>query len=216
MKKLIIGTLLLLPIIAGAQGAEPFVFLTWRADSYAPAEFRGKVFPTAYSKITAAVSVLDGGRITDLSRARVNWFLDDDLIAGGPGLVRTSFAAPEPAGALRDLRVEISDFPGGLLLKTVEIPVVPPEVVIETPLPERKFSSESVVLTAKPYFWNSAAGLAYNWKVNGQTASDGSGSLRVNLNPGITPGYEVRAKVTAYNPVYALESAVKTLLLVFE
>lgn len=216
MKKLIVGALLLLPVLAGAQGAEPFVLLTWRADSYAPAEFRGKAFPTAYSKITAAVSVLDGGRIADLSRATVSWFLDNDLIAGGPGLVRTSFAAPEPAGALRDLRVEISNFPGGLLLKTVEIPVVLPEVVIEAPFPDRKFSSESIVLTAKPYFWRSAAGLAYNWKVNGQTASDNSGSLRVNLKPGIAPGYNVRAEVTAYNPVYTLESAVKMLSLVFE
>lgn len=225
MKKIIIKTFSVIFIAAlffthkpaAAQAPEPFILLTWRANSYAPAEFRGKVLPTAYTGISAGVEVISSGKIADLARATVNWYWDNDLIASGSGLRQITFNAPETGNTVRDLRVEVFGVGDGLLIKTVEIPVVRPEVVIEAPFPERTFSGGQVTLTAKPYFFNSIPGLVFNWKVNGRApeSRDNSGVLQVSLNPGTAPGFEMRAELTAYNPANALESAIKTLSLVF-
>jgi hypothetical protein len=213
---LVLGFLLLTSPRATAQVLEPFIFLTWRADSYAPADFRGKVLPTAYTKISAGVEVISNGKTADLARATVNWYLNDNLIAAGPGLRQITFNAPEFENTVYDLRAEILGVGDDFLVKTVEIPVVRPEVVIEAPFPDKKFSSGQIVLAAKPYFWNSVADLIYNWKVNGQETADASGVLRVNLNSGVAPGYGVRAEVAAHDPTYLLESKAKSVVLTFE
>ncbi len=210
-------TLLALPPRASAQTQEPFVFLTWRADSYAPPDFRGKVLPTAYTRVSVAVEAISGGKTLDLSRATVNWYWDNGLVATGQGMKRTSVNAGDIPNTAHDLRVEISGLPDGLLLKTVEVPVVRPEVMIEAPFPDRTFSGNNIVLVAKPYFWNSVPGLIFNWKVNGQApeGEDNSGVLRANLNPGVAPGFEVKTELNVYSPANPLESATKTLSLIF-
>lgn len=202
---------------AAAQAAEPFIFLTWRADSSAPADFRGKILPTAYTRISAGVEVISNGKIADLSRATVSWYLDNNLLASGSGLRQITFNAPEIGNTVRDLRVEILGVGDGFLIKTVEIPVVQPEVIIEAPLPERTFSGSQVTLVAKPYFFNFISGVVFDWKINGQEpeSRDNSGILQVNLKPNTPQGFKIGVEVTAYNPANALDSATKKISIVF-
>lgn len=201
---------------AAAQVSKPFVFLTWRAHSYAPAEFPGKVLGTSQSKISAGVEIISGGKTLDLSKTMIRWYGNGDLLASNTGLRQITFYIPETRGTI-DLRVEVDDLKYGTLIKTVEIPVVAPEVVIETPFTAETFDTNQIILTAKPYFFNSISELVFNWKVNDQSPeeNDNSGVLQINLNPGTPPGFRIITELSVNNPNNILESATKILSLVF-
>jgi hypothetical protein len=209
---------LISPGAAAAQTAEPFVFLTWRADSYAPADFRGKVLPTAATTINAAVEVITNGKITDLSRATINWYWNNNLIASGENLRKVAWNAPGVAGNINDLQVEIIGTAAGILIKTVEVPVVPPEVVIEAPFPERTFSGNQIILVAKPYFFSPVPNIIFDWRVNGEApkVQDNSGILEINIAPNTPPDFRINAELTARNLRNTLERAAKTLSLIFK
>lgn len=213
-----LGLLLSVPIFGAAQTAEPFVLLTWQADSYAPPGFQGKVLPTAYTKISAGVEVISGGRSLNLSEANINWYWNNQPIAGGQDKRRAEFY-PEFISSLNDLRVEISGIDKGLLIKTVEIPVVQPQVVIEAPFPGGVFFENQITLTARPYFWNpnSISDLIFDWQVNNQTPEkqDNVGVLQINMQPGVAPGFEIKVSLRVYNPTTAAEATAKTLFLTF-
>ncbi len=70
----IIGAAILFLILTGfflagaqAQTTGPQLMVTWKARTYAPPGFDGKIMPTANSAITASVELIDGGKIIDLS-----------------------------------------------------------------------------------------------------------------------------------------------------
>src|SRR3989338_5029269 len=96
-----------------AQTATPSVpklFLTWSSDTYVPPGFTGKVMPTANSKITASVELIDGGKIADISRQNVYWYLNNNFLNGGIGLQRISFNAPDAAGGAISLMAEVPNY----------------------------------------------------------------------------------------------------------
>lgn len=207
-------------VIAKSQAQQSAqVFITWEAQSYAPSWFRGKVMPTENSVISASLEVIDGGKIIDLSAKTIYWYLGNRLIENRRGIQRVKFNAPDFAPDLMDLRVQIPDYPGGLLLKEIEIPVVRPEAVIESPYPENTLPGLSANFRAIPYFFNmeNESLLGYSWRVNGkEPEKEGEPNLLVvNINPDARQGSTVMVSLTIENAANRNEAAVKTINLTF-
>ncbi len=192
MRKIIFFTIVAVSLgvsttaLAQTAAAKPKVIITWIANSYAPPTFGGKVLPTAGSLVSASVALLDGGRLIDLSKETIYWYLDNNFLSGGPGLRGISFRAPDVAGGTVSLRAEIPNYSKGSQLKTISIPVASPEAVIEIPFPSKKFYSSSIKLVGQPYFFNigSASGLNFSWSINGQTPSGAENPQSLNIKIG--------------------------------
>ena len=193
----------------------PKILLTWRTDTYVPPGFIGKIMPTANSPIAASAELIDGGKIVDLSKQNVYWYANNNFLAGGIGLQRITFQAPDAAGGVMDLRVEFPNYSKGSQLKTVSMPIVRPEAVIETLFPSGKFSSSPLQLSAQPYFFNatSPTRLNFNWSVNGQTPSGAENpqNLNIKFGPTTAPGSAFSVSLSIQNPDtrYQFESASK-------
>jgi len=203
--------ILLSSLPAGAQVAGPQAFITWKAKSYAPPSFGGKILPGSTSPVLADVQVLDKGRPADLSSMTIYWYLNDRLINRGIGLQSVTFRAPQTlsAGSL-SLRVQIPDYPGGIV-KSINIPVVQPSVILESLYPSGAFNSRSASVRALPYFFTvpDLSFLSFSWSVNGSAvqAAENPQSLRVNINQDAVPGSVLNIKVTVSNPTGYFEGA---------
>jgi hypothetical protein len=183
------------------QQSEPQLLITWRARSYAPPAFTGKVLPTLGSLVTASVEVVEGGKLADLSKQTIYWYLDDDFLDGGPGVQRVSFRVTSIRGGKNDLRAELPVYRGrSTVLKTVEIPVVWPEAVVEAPFPNGTFSGDSIQLVGAPYFFNALDGSKLNlrWNVNGVEPANVSSPFALSVAiPKETPsGYAASVMLT--------------------
>ncbi|MEK7077452.1 MAG: hypothetical protein AAB967_04460, partial [Patescibacteria group bacterium] len=160
--------------ISRARAAtEPEIFITWRAFSYAPSDFRGKILPSPRTPIAASFTVLENGKAANLSQETVYWYLDNALVYSGRGLQTASLSGSEAEGSFSRLRVQINDYRGRgeLVVKTILIPTVSPEAVIAAPFSGDRFSAVNVRLDATPYFFNVTLldHLLFIWNVNGQT-----------------------------------------------
>ncbi len=169
---IIAGGVFLVMHRAAAQTAatEPRLFITWRADTYAPAYFSGKLMPTGNSVVNASVGLFDDGRFVDLSMRQIYWYLNGEFAAGGVGLQRIYFRTPSRPGDVVALRAQLPDYRGKVILKTISVPVVFPEAVIEAPAPIGKITGDSFLFFARPFFFNVKrfSDLVISWQINGQ------------------------------------------------
>lgn len=249
---------------------QPQFFITWKAKSYAPPTFSGKILPAANSPITASFEILDPltGKFVDLSQMiidpdtgklttraaykakrdrtnkelfesigsedqfvpdplppppTINWYVNDQLLktrsGGAPGSQTISFRAPGLRGGV-ELKIQLSDFdPNGLFFTVLNIPVVQPEVVIETLLPGKQFGTPSTLVKAVPYFFNvtSPAELSYSWSVNGQAppGAENPMDLTVNVNPEAPSGSTISISISVENPKSKSETAGSFLDLIY-
>lgn len=189
-----------------AQTAAPSVpklFLTWSSNTYVPPGFTGKVLPTASSEITASVELIDGSKIADLSKQNVYWYVNNNFLSGGIGMQSVTFRAPGTAGGAIALRAEVPNYSKGSQLKTVSVPIVKPEVVIEPIFSSGRFSSSPLQLFGQPYFFNTTGPTRLNfiWRVNGQTPSGAENpqNLNIKFGPTITPGSTISVSLSAQN-----------------
>jgi hypothetical protein len=159
---------------AAAQGAPPQLLVTWQADTYVPDGFAGKVMPASDSPITVGVDMIDLGKRVDLGPYKVFWYIDEKFYQGAPGLTRISLSAPHFIGANAiTVRVVVTDYGGGPG-KTITIPVVVPEAVIQSSAPSLAASAAPFNLRAYPYFFNinNPSELNFAWSLNGAVVSD--------------------------------------------
>lgn len=227
LKKILLGTFLialaafpLKPFAQTALVATPGIMLTWKSNTYVPPGFAGKIMPTANSIITASAELMDNGKIVDASKQNVYWYQDNNFITGGIGRQTVSFRAPDAAGSITNLRVEFPNYSKGSQLKSVDIQVVRPEVVVETPFPGNKFSSSPLKLVAQPYFFNieNLSRLNFSWTVNGQTPSGAENPQILNIKFGqMQPKTEMSVSVSAQNANkrYEIESAAENITLTY-
>lgn len=199
-----------------AQETRPELLITWRASSYVPLGFEGRVFPSEGTPVLAALEVIDGrGRLVDLSLETIYWYLDGDLIRGGTGIQQASFRARRGANALR---VQLPDFPGRMLLKTVMIPGISPEAVIGKEK-AGDYISGSTRVWAYPYFFNVAdvSALEMAWTVNGQKPSnlENPEILDINLSPETPNNSNLNIGLVIKNKGGVPEAASDILRLVF-
>ncbi|MBU6500455.1 MAG: hypothetical protein KGJ89_01325 [Patescibacteria group bacterium] len=178
---------------ARAQQSTPQFLVTWRANSYVPADYRGKIMPTTNSLINVSFELLVGGKPADISKQTVYWYLNDDLLAGGAGMQSIGFV-PNGITDTASIRIQIPNYATNLLVDNIDIPLVSPEAVIYSPYPNGSFSGNSLQVSAIPYFFNTTtpSSLNYSWTVNDQSPTnlEDPSKLTVNLNPSTPPGSE--------------------------
>ncbi len=185
----------------------PRLLITWRAESYVPAAYPGKTLPGPGSVVAASVEVIDQGKIADLSRNNIYWYLDGLLVGSGVGKNTVSVKVGKQALQETELMVQIPGYKGDLLIDTVVLFISSPVAVIEAPYAERNFGSGSVTVRGTPYFFNvpDISTLIYNWTVNGvsapaATSTEGKTELAVNVNPDAAPGAQLDIDLTIRDP----------------
>lgn len=205
----LIITALLAVTVSFAQ-TPPQMIITWvaRQDS-SPSSFPGKILPTQNSVVTASLEFFVEGKPASLSEQKTYWYVNDGLVASGMGIKRISFLAPA-AGSIIDLRVQLPNYNGSLLTKTIQIPVATPLAVINAPYPNKEIFGRTIALKGIPYFFSAkSSALNFRWSVNGSTPenTENPSELNVNLNPDALVGSNVNISLTISNPANPGESA---------
>ena len=224
--KLIGATILLLTatgvflIGAHAQTASPQFMITWKSNTYVPADFEGKILPTANSLVMVSFELIDGGALADLSAQTVYWYANNNFLQGGKGLQYIEFKAPDSAGGIIDLRVEVPNYKRGAQLKTIGIPIVSPKAVIEAPFPKNEFSASPIQLAGLPYFFNvrDISVLNFGWSINGVAPSGAENPdvLTIRLNPDAPAGSPLGVTFSVQNKNNALEGASENVNLIYK
>lgn len=203
--KFLLLILVLCPAFCLAADA-PQILITWQAQNFVPAGYPGKILPTTGTRIKAGVEVLKDGKLLDLSKNRVQWFLDDDLLDRELGLKEIVFRIVKPVGYSHYLRVAI-DYEGEQISAGKEILIIKPKVVIKTPL----FNQISLplgknLLQALPYFFNvvNLKDIIFHWTVNEQKLQ-GNDFLELELTPPLPTGHRLNIKVAGQNTNSDLE-----------
>lgn len=178
--------------VAAAQNANnPDIVITWTAsNSYTPPGYVGKVLPNSASQIAASLEIIANGRPLDLSNQTIYWYQNDNPLGGGAGAQKLVFRPRTTAPGTLSLKVELPDYPGGILIHEITIPIVAPVAVIEAPYPQGATNSNAPTVQALPYFFaaTSTSPLSFSWSVNGQvvTSAENPQSLQISL-PQSTP-----------------------------
>ncbi len=158
-----------LPFAIAGQSANPLI-ITWQANNYFPADYPGKAAATPNSPVIASVEMIQGGKLVNIAKSEIQWFLNNELLASGAGMKTASFSAKQrPEGyQLLKASVRIND---NEIENSVRIPVTPPLVVINYPsFHESVRPGGRINLTAIPFFFNvsSLEGLNFDWRINNQ------------------------------------------------
>ena len=224
----IIAAVFLLAILSVASGAKSDaqttfskILLTWQATTYAPAAFEGKVLPGPGSAIYASADVIQNGKLVDMSREQIYWYLDDEFLDGGLGKQTISFEVPLAAPDFAFLSVQLPDYTGhggSLFTNSVRIPIARPETVIESPYPENKFSGTQVRIFGEPYFFNVSkiSDLNFLWSVNGKNppGSESPTELVININTDAPAKSQVGVSLLIQDPKDLVSSASDILSLI--
>ena len=203
---------------ARAQSSSAQMYITWKAQTYIPPIYTGKTLPTAGSRVTASVFVVQNGKLLDLSGKTIYWYMNDEFIEGGANQQTVEFRVPkEKNDTVAEIMVRLPDTAGGLV-NTIDIPIVSPQVAIDAPFPRNAVAGPSFRVRARAYFFNtpSPAFLDYAWITNGKEPSpEDPEDLSIAVDPGSTPGLPINIGLTVRNPISFIELAshAKTLIL---
>ena len=191
---------------AHAQSASPQFLITWKTTgSYVPPSYIGKALPTYGSKITASLELISKNKLVDLSSQTIYWYLNDTLLGGGTGVQAITFPPFGTPPRALVLKVELPSYNGNFLIHTIQIPMVSPTAVIYAPFPNDRFSAHPLVVSALPYFFNTAAtsSLVFSWSVNNETNSSAENPIEadITLPPGTAAGTTVSIGLSVENPL---------------
>ena len=192
-------TILFLFSASIATAAQPRALITWQAQSFAPAEYSGKILPSPGTNIKLGLEVIKENKLQDLSKINIRWYLDGKLSTQGLGLKEINFTANKGAAYSHFVRAVILDKEE--ISGTVDIPIINPVVIIKTPSLENTFVSLGKnIFQAIPYFFNvnNLQELIFNWSVNNQTIQ-GNNLLELELTPPIPANQNLNIKVAAQN-----------------
>jgi hypothetical protein len=195
-----------------AQTAQPQVLITWSTtNSYVPVGYTGKILPNIESSITASVELIAAnGKPIDLSGQTIYWYENDNLLGGGIGAQQITFPPFGDPPNIIALRISIPDYPGGILMREINIPIVVPRAVIEAPYPQSTFSQGKISMQALPYFFaaSSTAPLNFTWSVNDDAVASAENpqSLQISLPDSTPSGYGVFVSLTIQNSVDSLSA----------
>lgn len=210
----------LLLITANAQTTSaPQFMVSWQSNSYAPSWYRGKIFPTTGSRVTVKFELVDNGKIADLSKTPVRWYVNNDLKlneTNGLGIKSYSYVTGDYVGNDINVRISIPNYNGNALDDVVTIPIAIPEVVINAPFADKIIAPGKINLEAIPFFFNinSISDLLFNWNANGQPTGETSNPLlNLNIDPATPQGTIIGLNIVVKNIANELESAAKNLQL---
>lgn len=205
---LFLGTILVGQLFSASAQSKPEIFSTWTTSSYAPNDYTGKVLPSVGSTIRVSFEAVSGGKVLNLSKQMVYWYLNDNLAASGEGVQDISFKAVQ--GGVLNVRIQASS-PAGIINHSISIPVIEPEVAIKSPAPGGLVSGNNFQLEARPYFFNvgDISGLDFTWKVNGKapTNNDNPRFLNIEVGSEAAAGFQISVSLTARTKGLYPESA---------
>jgi len=209
---------LLLATISASAQATPQFLVSWQAESYVPSWYQGKVLATKGSAIKVSFELIDNGKIADLSKKKVRWYINDKLVQNenkGLGLKSYSFIADDYPGQDTEIRITIVDYKDEVLDKIIVIPIVSSEAVIDAPYTNREIKSGRNSFFAYPFFFNikDLNKLSFEWLVDNQAAEAGDNSAILDLNvDSLAPkGFEINVKLTIKNLLDELSFASKNI-----
>jgi len=203
---------------ASAQSSLEFL-TSWQAQNYAPLWYGGKTMPIPGSKVDVNLELLNSGKPVDLSWRTIRWYVNDELVKNeDDGLGITSLEIIVPNGSNRiGVRTAILNYGGQTLNNTVYIPVVSPEVVIDSPYSGNKIKAGLSVFEAVPFFFNilNKSDLTIEWLANSNKAGGGEGDpwkLELGVNNSKS-GAKINLTASAKNPLGLLEMASQNIIL---
>lgn len=193
--------------------ANPQFLVSWKAESYVPAWYGGKVFPAKGSPVIVSFELVDNGKITDLSRTVVRWYVNGKLVKNekdGLGIKSLSLTAPGYGGQEVEVRITLPDYRGTTLDQIARIPVKSPEVIIDGRFGARPIQAGDNSFEAMPFFFNAKNldGLSFNWLANGQTAqanSDTPWLLNLNIDSSVPSGFPINLRLIVQNSLNQME-----------
>jgi len=156
--------------------------LIWFVDTYTPYGYQGRALPSEGSQVTVEALVeTSGGKASSL---KYSWFLDDIFQKDKSGYGKTTyyFYVNQKPGNLHRVKLQVFNEDRSVFReKTIEIPIVEPEIVIYPSNGNAHFSDQasqvSTVLAgkefsfiAKPYFFSieRLTDLTFQWRFAGR------------------------------------------------
>lgn len=106
------------------------IIISWKANSYAPLSYGGKILPSAGTRIDIAALLLENNRAADLSAHEVRWYANDQFLGGGLGRTTAHIIAPRTGEDEIRVRANVSNYKGKVLDEFITIPIAQPEVAI--------------------------------------------------------------------------------------
>jgi len=200
----------------------PQFLVSWQAESYAPSWYQGKILPINGAPVEISFELIDKGKIADLSKTKVRWYVNDELVKNeenGLGIKSLKIITPNYSGQETEIRISVVDYKGGETLdKVIKIPVVGPEVLIDSPYPDKKISAGLSIFQVVPFFFNikNLNSLSVEWSANEQKPAGLSAnpwSLNLNIGPETPIGTEIKISVSVKNLLKELEFASKSIQL---
>lgn len=194
-------------------------FITWKADSYAPYFYKGKILPTNNTNVTVFFELLVGAVVSDLSSTNISWYLDNIFYQSGLGLKTISFKV-DPLKR-EDYLVKISlrkGAKGEILEKTIIIPIVEPETVIDAPYPNKTIPVGVNLLRGLLYFFNirGVEDVDLEWLIDNQLATEGVKGDILKLSTPTLGSRLSTIKFSAKNKYSDLESATRVVSFIFK
>ena len=119
-------------LVTPAQAAPQFL-ASWKADSYVPSWYQGKILPSRGTPVTVSFEVINSGQKADLSGTAVRWYINNKLVkneTNGFGIQSISFNIPDYGGQETEVRIAIPNYRGSELNHILRIPVKNPEAVL--------------------------------------------------------------------------------------
>ncbi|MBI4159957.1 hypothetical protein HY504_02225 [Candidatus Wolfebacteria bacterium] len=196
------------------EAAIPQFMTSWRAESYVPAWYGGKVFPIKDTPVEISFELVENGRIVDLRRTAVRWYINDTLMRNeesGLGIKSLRFVNQNYPGQGVDVHISLPNYKGQPLDAILRIPVLSPEVVVENARPTRDMARGDMKFRAIPFFFNVGLrdDLGVSWRAANQPAEYGDDPWRlsVGLDAEVPSGFPIDIQVAVNNFLNELEFA---------
>lgn len=212
--ELLLFAVIVFGLINGAHAqtqSPPQIILTWRANNFYPANYKGKVAVTQSTPVTVSAEMLLNNKLIDLSQAVFTWYVDDEIKNSGQNIKEITFTAQKPEGDSHFVRVTVK-VDDRNLETSIRIPVSKHLIILETPYPDQLVKAETKAqIQAVPYFFNisSLADLNFAWQVNDKNLETGNDNqLILNLGkPKTNEQREIQIHVFVQNQRNQLEFA---------
>ena len=201
--------------------ASPQFLVSWQAQNYVPSWYQGKILAVNGTPVSISFELVDGGKIADLSKTIIRWYVNDDLVRNennGLGIKNLKINIPDSNGGQTNIRIAVVGYRcGDLIDKILEIPVVGPEAIINAPYPNKAIKIGLSNFGVNPFFFNISDidNLLVNWSVNGQAPANSNNPYLLSLNIGSdTPqNTQINISVSVKNILKSLEFASQSIQL---
>jgi len=195
--------------------SQPQFVATWRSHNYAPSWYAGKIMATRGSWVDVSFDLINNGKVVDLSKNKVRWYVNDDLRRNeddGLGIRNFYFGVDEFARDDIEVRIVIVDYAENEIGKMIIIPLVSPEAVVDAPYSNRQLPNGTNFFKVYPFFFNvnDLSKLSFNWIVGGRLAESNAidtSILKLNIDKLAPSGFGIDIQATINNLTNEMEFA---------